>query len=136
MPSFKWLSFVDINKKFFKKLLYKSFVLAQKQCEKWKGYEMIVEPYKENEPIRYRFISCPVAQFAHEHDLLDILPALCNVDYVAMETLHAKLIRTTTLCRGDCCDYTICADSDSYIDNYPEYNDEVNGRWNTYVEKS
>lgn len=130
MTTFKLLGFVDVNKKLFKKLMYKSFVTASKKCEKWHDYEMIVEPYKEDEPIRYRFTSCPVAQFARDHDLLDILPALCNVDYVAMETLHAKLVRTTTLCRGDYCDYTICGDKDPYLKDHPEFSDEKKGRWN------
>lgn len=130
MDSFSKLKFVDLNKKVYKKLMYKAFKMAKKRCDKWHDYEMEIEPYKDDEPIRYKFTTCPVAQFAKENDLLDILPILCNVDYVALETLHAKLIRTKTLGKDECCDYTICEDKDPYIKNHEEYIDENGGRFN------
>ena len=110
--------------------MYKAFCNAKKRCDKWHDYEMAVEPYQDNEPIRYQFLSCPVAEFAREHDLVDILPALCNIDYKAMELIHARLVRTTTLGKGDYCDYTICGDEDSYLKEHEEYRDEQGGRWN------
>ena len=81
LASFRRLRFVDCNKKIFRKLMCRSFRLAERRCSKWKDYDMRVEPYSGDGPIRYRFYSCPVAEFAREHDLLDILPALCNADY-------------------------------------------------------
>ena len=130
IDSFKKLKFVDCNKKFYKKLMYKAFTVSKKKCDKWNDYQMIVEPYKENEPIRYRFVSCPVAEFAREHGLLDILPALCNIDYAAMELIHARLVRTTTLGKGEYCDYAICGDLDPYLKDHEEYRDSYGGRWN------
>ncbi len=130
LSSFGRLKFVNCNRKFFKKLMYKAFVTAKKRCDKWHDYEMIVEPYREDEPIRYRFTSCPVAQFAKEHGLLDILPALCNVDYAAMEIIGARLVRTTTLGKGDYCDYAICGDKDPYLLKHEEFRDDRGGRWN------
>ncbi len=130
LGTFNKLKFVDCNKKFFKKLMYKAFSTSKARCDKWQDYKMKVEPYKEGEPIRYRFTACPVAQFAREHDLLDILPALCNVDYAAMEVIHAKLVRTTTLGKGDFCDYTICGDKDPYLKEHEEFRDKMGGRWN------
>lgn len=130
LETFSKLRFVDCNKKFFKKLMYKAFVSSKKRCDKWQDYVMKVEPYKEGEPIRYKFTACPVAQFAREHDLLEILPALCNVDYTAMEVIHARLVRTTTLGKGAFCDYTICGDKDPYLKKHEEYRDEKGGRWN------
>jgi hypothetical protein len=130
LESFSRLKFVDCNKKLFKKLMYKAFTVSKGKCDKWHDYEMEVEPYKEGEPIRYRFTACPVAQFAREHNLLDILPALCNVDYAAMEIIHARLVRTTTLGRGDYCDYAICGDKDPYLKEHEEFRDELGGRWN------
>ena len=91
---------------------------------------MVVEPYKDNEPIRYQFLSCPVAEFARVHDLVDILPALCNIDYKAMELIYAKLVRTTTLGTGKYCDYTIVGNRNSYLKEHEEYRDEKGGRWN------
>ena len=43
------------------------------------------------------------------------MPALCNVDFAAMELLHARLVRTTTCANGCKCDYTICGDQDPYL---------------------
>lgn len=130
LGAFEKLSFVDCNKSFFKKLMYQAFASSAKKCTRWNDYDMEVEPYRAREPIRYRFTACPVAEFAREHELLDILPALCNADYAAMELIHAKLVRTTTLGTGDYCDYTICGDRDPYLREHPEYRDELGGRWN------
>ena len=130
LDSFSRLGFVDCNKKIFKKLMYMAFQKAKGRCDRWHDYEMAVEPYKEGEPIRYRFTSCPVAEFAREHDLVDILPALCNVDYAAMEVIHARLVRTTTLGKGEYCDYAICGDRDPYLNEHEEFRDETGGRWN------
>ena len=76
--------------------MYKSFVRAKAGCDKWHDYEMTVAPYEKNKPIYYEFTACPAAEFAIRHDLTEIMPALCNVDFAAMELLHARLVRTTT----------------------------------------
>lgn len=130
IDSFSKLKFVDCNKKFYQKLMYKAFVISKKKCDKWNDYKMEVEEYKVNEPIRYKFTSCPVAEFARSHDLLDILPALCNIDYKAMELIHARLVRTTTLGTGEYCDYTIVGDKDPYLKDHEEYRDELGARKN------
>lgn len=130
IESFEKLKFVDCNKKIYKKLMYKAFVISKKKCDKWNDYKMDVEEYKANEPIRYKFTSCPVAEFARAHDLVDILPALCNFDYKAMELIHARLVRITTLGTGEYCDYTIVGDKDPYLKEHEEYRDEKGGRWN------
>ena len=96
LPTFRKLKFVDCNKPFWKKLMYKSFVRAKAGCDKWHDYEITVAPYEKNKPIYYEFTACPAAEFAIRHDLTEIMPALCNVDFAAMELLHARLVRTTT----------------------------------------
>ena len=115
LPSFRKLRFVDINKPFWKKLMYKAFVRAKSGCDKWHDYEMSVAPYETGKPIYYEFTSCPAAEFAKRFGFADIMPALCNVDYASMELLHAKLVRTTTCVDGCRCDYTICGDKDPYV---------------------
>ena len=52
------------------------------------------------------------------------LPALCNLDFEAMELIHAKLVRKTTCANGKKCDYTICGDRDVYPKEHPEYRDK------------
>ena len=130
LPSFRKLRFVDINKPFWKKLMYRAFSTAQKHCDTWHDYEMDVAPYETDKPIYYEFTACPAAEFAKRFGFADIMPALCNVDYASMELLHAKLVRTTTCVDGCRCDYTICGDKDPYVKEHPEYRDENGYRRN------
>ena len=130
LPSFRRLSFVDCNKPLFKRLMHKAFTSAKARCDKWHDYEMSVAPYEKGKPIYYEFTACPVAEFAIQYGLTDIMPALCNVDYASMELIHAKLIRTSTCVDGCRCDYTICGDKDPYIKEHPEYRDENGYRRN------
>ena len=101
LPSFRKLKFVDCNK-----------------------------PYEEGKPIYYEFTACPAAEFAKQYGLTEIMPALCNVDYVSMELIHAKLVRTTTCANGCKCDYAICGDKDPYLKGHPEYRDAAGYRRN------
>ena len=96
--------FVDCNKLLFKKLMYRAFQNAENRCAKWHDYEMHVAPFDPDKPIYYEFTACPAAEFAVKHGLTDIMPALCNPDYAAMELLHARLVRTTTCADGCKCD--------------------------------
>ena len=130
LPAFRKLCFVDCNKPIFKWIMHKSFLSAKKRCDKWNDFKMNVFPYKKGEPIRYEFTACPIAGFAKEHDLLEVLPALCNGDFPAMELLHGKLVRTTTCGNGNVCDYVICGDQDDYLLQHEEYVDEQGYRRN------
>ncbi len=131
LPAFRKMSkFVDCNKPVFKKLMHFSFSNAKKQCDKWNDYEMNVAPFDKNKPIYYEFTHCPVAEFAQKHNLLEVMPALCNPDFTAMELIHAKLVRKTTCSNGAKCDYTVCGDCDEYIKQHPEYVDETGYRRN------
>lgn len=130
LPTFRKLWFVDCNKPFWKKLMFRAFLKAKRGCDKWHDYEMHVSPYEKDKPIYYEFTSCPVAEFAKKHGLEDIMGALCNVDYAAMECLKAKLVRTATCSCGTKCDYTICGDKDSYLKEHPEYRDDKGYRRN------
>ena len=131
LPAFRLLSkFVDCNKPLFRKLMYRSFKNAEKQCARWHDYEMYVAPYDKSKPIYYEFTACPAAEFARQHDLLEVMPALCNPDFTGMELLRARLIRKTTCANGCKCDYTICGDKDPYLNDHPEYRDAAGYRRN------
>lgn len=79
------MKFVDFNKPLFKKLMYKAFQNAKKQCDKWGDFKMNIAPYDPDKPIYYEFTECPTAEFAKKHGLLEVMPALCNPDFEAME---------------------------------------------------
>ena len=58
------------------------------------GFINVGVPYdKENHIARYSFIQCPNAEFAKKHDLLHVLPVLCNSDFFGIEQIHGTLIR-------------------------------------------
>ena len=130
LPSFRKLKFVNCNKPFWRKLMYKAFTRAKSGCDKWHDYEMNVAPYDKDKPIYYEFTACPAAEFAKKYGFEEVMPALCNVDYASMELIGAKLIRTSTCVDGCKCDYTICGDRDPYIKEHPEYRDEAGYRKN------
>lgn len=130
LPSFRLLRFADANKPFFRKLIFRALQNAKKQCDKWGDYKMNLSELEEGKPIRYEFSECPVASFAKEHGLCEVMPALCNVDYASMEMIHARLVRKTTCVNGDVCDYAICGDKDPYCALHPEYCDEAGFRRN------
>ena len=131
LPPFRRLGrFVNCNRPFFRRLLYRAFLGAKRRCDRWRDYDMHVAPYDEAKPIYYEFTTCPTAEFAKRNGVTEVMPALCNVDYDAMELLHAKLVRTTTCVDGCRCDYTICGDRDEYLKSHPEYRDEAGFRRN------
>jgi hypothetical protein len=125
------MSYYTVCKAVTKLILHWSFVASEKKCNAWHDYEMSVAPYEKGKPIYYEFTACPIAEFAKQHDLLEVMPAMCNPDYAAMELLHARLVRTTTCADGCKCDYTICGDRDEYLKEHPEYVDEAGFRRNT-----
>lgn len=124
LPSFKRLKFVNISKKFYKKLLHKAFVMSEKKCKKFDDYRMKVYPLEDGKPIHYTFTTCPVNDFAKKYGFNSLMPSFCNPDYKGMEYMNAKLVRTTTCSNGDCCDYVICHKSDKYLADHMEYVDE------------
>lgn len=130
LTAFRKLKFVNANRPFIKKLLYRAFVNAKKQCDTWGDYEMHIAPFEKDQPIYYEFTACPTAEFAKKHDLLEVMPALCNPDFEAMELIHARLVRKTTCSNGCKCDYTICGDRDEFLNAHPEYRDEAGYRRN------
>ena len=74
-----------------------------------------------------------IADFAREHNLLEVMPAMCNPDYTTMELIHARLVRKTTCANGCVCDYTICGDKDEeYLKQHEEYIDYEGYRRNKW----
>ena len=65
---------------------------------------------RENGVVRYSFTQCPNAEFARRHHMEDVLPLMCNCDHLAMQKLHACLIREGTCATRGRCDYCIVGD--------------------------
>ena len=60
--------------------------------------------------------------------LEDVLPVMCNCDHLAMQKLHATLIREGTCCTGSLCDYCIVGDRNPIAGRY-ELVKRDNGLW-------
>ena len=135
LPAFRMLRFVDCNRPVFRRLLFAAFRRTKKQCDRWHDYQMQVAPYDPHQPVRYAFTACPLAEFAKQAGLLEVMPALCNPDYEAMALLHARLVRTTTCANGDRCDYAIYGDRDGRLGVHPEYRDAAGYRRNESAEE-
>ncbi len=73
---------------------------------------------KENGIVRYSFTQCPNAEFAKRHHMENVLPLMCNCDHLAMQKLHAMLIRKGTCVTSDCCDYCIVGDRNPLAKEY------------------
>ena len=84
LPAFRFLSrFVNCNKPPFKKLMYKSFQNAKRQCDKWGDFQMNLDPFDPEKPIYYEFTTCPTAEFAKKArsaggDARLVQPRLCR----------------------------------------------------------
>ncbi len=73
---------------------------------------------RENRVVRYSFTQCPNAEFARRHHLENVLPVMCNCDHLAMQAIHATLIRKGTCLTSECCDYCIVGDQNPIADEY------------------
>jgi len=78
--------------------------------------------------VRYGFSQCPNAEFAKRHHMEDVLPLMCNCDHLAMQKLHATLIREGTCCTSSVCDYCIVGDQSPLAGQY-ELAKAENGLW-------
>ena len=89
------------------------------------GFLNVNEPYdREHHAARYHFTQCPNAEFAKKHDLLHVLPLLCNCDFFGIEELHGKLIRCGTCGNSNVCDYLVVGDKNPIAAEYATVTDE------------
>ena len=89
------------------------------------GFINVEEPYdKENHVARYHFTQCPNAEFAKKHDLLHILPLMCNSDFFGICQLHGTLIRCGTCGNSTMCDYCVVGNKNPIAEEYVIDTDE------------
>ena len=102
------------------KIFKKTSDIREEEIKKFPGsFRMGGYDYdKENGVIRYSFTQCPNAEFAKRHHMEDVLPVMCNCDHLAMQKLHATLIREGTCCTAECCDYCIVGDKNPLAAEY------------------
>lgn len=119
----------DANHPLILRILQSTFAATAKtDCKNQEkginGYIMKVEPFDKEKGIHYQFERCPIAEFAKEHNYLDLMPAFCNGDYPAMNAMHAGLIRKHTCANSNVCDYWIVGDKSPYLKEHPKKTDQ------------
>ena len=97
-----------------------------KDCIKWPcGFRTVYDGFsKPLVATRYHFTQCPVAEFAKKHDMLDMLPLMCNCDFYGIEQIHGQLIREGTCGMADRCDYLIVGSGNPITSEYKTITDE------------
>ena len=89
------------------------------------GFVNVDEPYdREHHAARYHFTQCPNAEFAKSHDLLHVLPLMCNSDFFGIGEIHGQLIRCGTCGNSDKCDYLIVGSKNEMAAEYETVTDE------------
>jgi len=93
--------------RFLKGMLYKYMehyamrANAQKGKEWGNTWGIKVNPDKRETGIALNLVGCPLADFARKHDMMDILPIMCNIDHRSVETFGMKLYRDKTVSNGN-----------------------------------
>ena len=82
LPSFRKLRFVDINKPFWKKLMYRAFSTAQSTVTHGMITRWMLRLTKTASPSIMNLSACPAAEFAKRFDLRTLYPPC------AMWTMH------------------------------------------------
>ena len=89
------------------------------------GFVNVDEPYdREHHAARYHFTQCPNAEFAKSHDLLHVLPLMCNSDFFGISEIHGQLIRCGTCGNSDKCDYLVVGSKNEIAAAYETVTDE------------
>lgn len=90
------------------------------------GFINVEEPYDNvNHIARYHFTQCPNAEFAKKHNLLHVLPLMCNSDFFGIEQIHGTLIRCGTCGNSDKCDYCVVGNRNPLAKEYEISTDET-----------
>ena len=69
---------------------------------------------KHRDGYYYHFTQCPLNNFARREGLLEVLPVMCDMDFLTAGLMHAKLHRENTLAGGGkICDYWYVGDKNN-----------------------
>ena len=89
------------------------------------GFINVDAPYdSEHQAAGYSFTQCPNAEFAKKHDMLNVLPLLCNCDFYGISEIHGTLIREGTCGNSDVCDYRVVGNRNPLAKEYKIVTDE------------
>lgn len=131
MGSFRKLGrCLDINRSLDMRLAAAIFIKSGKKDQKQaKSYPdgFITEQVfydSKNNAVRYSFTQCPNAEFAKKHNLIHLLPLMCNTDFFGISQIHGQLIRCGTCGNSNRCDYLIVGNQNPITKEYETITDE------------
>ncbi len=88
------------------------------------GFVNVSEPYdRTHHAARYHFTQCPNADFAKAHNLMHVLPLMCNSDFYGIGEIHGQLIRCGTCGTCDRCDYLVVGNKNPIAEEYETVTD-------------
>ncbi len=77
------------------------------------SWRVEMNPHNRTKGVAFDLIGCPLADFARQYGYLEIMPILCNFDYMTAALIHARLIREHTVAEGSqYCDYWYVGDKE------------------------
>ena len=109
-------SFVNANKPSGINAIWKMMRKNAEWLEKNPKYKKVSWDFnfdedKHRDGYYYHFTQCPLNSFARREGLLDVLPVMCDMDFMTAGLMHAKLHRENTLAGGGkICDYWYVGD--------------------------
>lgn len=121
----KNLSFGTTAVKFWAGLFHKYLAGYAARANARKGGEwsntwgVKVNPDGRETGLAFNLAGCPLADFARKHDMMNILPFLCNIDHRTAEAFGMKLFRDKTVSNGDSeCVYWIVSQKSKEADSF------------------
>ncbi len=119
MPMLKVVGlFINGNKKSgvrkFSKMIHKDAAWLDEHPEyKAASWDFNFDETKHDKGFYYHFTQCPLNNFARREGCLEVLPVMCDVDFLTAKLMHFKLHREHTLASGGkVCDYWYVGDKD------------------------
>ena len=108
--------FINANKLSGIRAIHKMMLKNAEWLEKHPKYKKVswdfnFDENKHRDGYYYHFTQCPLNSFARREGLLDVLPVMCDTDFLTAGLMHAKLHRENTLAGGGkICDYWYVGD--------------------------
>lgn len=78
------------------------------------SWRVELNPHGREKGVAFDLIGCPLVDFAKSHGYMDIMPVLCEFDYITASLIHARLVREHTAADGSgYCDYWYLGDKET-----------------------
>ena len=78
------------------------------------SWRIEMNPHGRETGVAFDLVGCPLADFAKKHSYTEIMPVLCDFDYLTARLMHARLLREHTVATGSTyCDFWYLGDREA-----------------------